>query len=43
VQYGGKDTRNNLQIVCAECHSVIHRTREAFGRYERRGPSRANM
>ena len=36
VQHGGEDTRDNVQIVCAECHSAIHRTREAFGRYERR-------
>jgi 5-methylcytosine-specific restriction endonuclease McrA len=33
VQHGGTDTRDNIQIVCAECHSAIHRTREAFNRY----------
>ena len=33
VQNGGADERDNIQIVCKECHSKIHRTREAFNRY----------
>lgn len=33
VQNGGVDERDNIQIVCKECHSGIHRTREAFNRY----------
>jgi 5-methylcytosine-specific restriction endonuclease McrA len=33
AQHGGADMRDNIQIVCAECHSKIHRTREAFNRY----------
>jgi 5-methylcytosine-specific restriction endonuclease McrA len=33
VQNGGTDERDNIQIVCKECHSGIHRTREAFNRY----------
>jgi hypothetical protein len=33
AQHGGGDMRDNIQIVCAECHSAIHRTREAFNRY----------
>jgi hypothetical protein len=33
VQSGGIDDRDNIQIVCKECHSGIHRTWEAFNRY----------
>jgi 5-methylcytosine-specific restriction endonuclease McrA len=33
VENGGADERDNIQIVCKECHSGIHRTREAFNRY----------
>ena len=33
VQNGGVDERDNIQIVCKECHSGIHRTREAYNRY----------
>jgi 5-methylcytosine-specific restriction endonuclease McrA len=33
VQNGGAHERDNIQIVCKECHSRIHRTREAFNRY----------
>lgn len=33
AQNGGVDERDNIQIVCKECHSGIHRTREAFNRY----------
>ena len=33
VQNGGVDDRDNIQIVCKECHSCIHRTREAYNRY----------
>ena len=33
VQNGGVDVRDNIQIVCKECHSGIHRTREAYNRY----------
>jgi 5-methylcytosine-specific restriction endonuclease McrA len=34
VQNGGVDECDNIQIVCKECHSGIHRTREAFNRYK---------
>ena len=34
VQNGGVDERDNIQIVCKECHSGIHRMREAFNRYK---------
>ena len=33
VENGGLDERDNIQIVCKECHSDIHRTRESFNRY----------
>ena len=33
VQNGGVNERDNIQIVCKECHSGIHRTREAYNRY----------
>jgi 5-methylcytosine-specific restriction endonuclease McrA len=33
VKCGGKDERDNLLIVCKECHSGIHRIRESFDRY----------
>ena len=34
VDNGGPDDRDNIQIVCKECHSGIHRIREAFNRYK---------
>jgi endogenous inhibitor of DNA gyrase (YacG/DUF329 family) len=33
VKNGGLDERDNIQIVCAECHAEKHRKREAFNRY----------
>ena len=33
VENGCPDDRDNIQIVCKECHSGIHRIREAFNRY----------
>ncbi len=33
AQHGGADLRDNIQILCTECHSAIHRTRESFNRY----------
>lgn len=34
VQEGGTDELPNLQLLCAECHSEVHRRREAFLRYK---------
>jgi 5-methylcytosine-specific restriction endonuclease McrA len=34
VKDGGQDERNNIMIACKECHSGIHRIREAFNRYQ---------
>ena len=35
VKDGGLDERDNIMIACKECHSGIHRIREAFNRYNR--------
>lgn len=32
-RHGGLDERSNIMIACKECHSGIHRIREAFNRY----------
>jgi 5-methylcytosine-specific restriction endonuclease McrA len=36
VRHGGTDDPVNLYLACGECHSEIHRRREAFNRYENR-------
>ena len=33
VKDGGADVRDNIMIACKECHSGVHRIREAFNRY----------
>lgn len=33
-KHGGIDHRDNVQIVCAECHAAVHRLREQVNRYE---------
>lgn len=43
VQNGGADERDNIQIVCRECHSAVHRKRKSYNRYgvftdDRNGP-----
>lgn len=37
VVEGGTDDPANLQLLCKECHSEVHRRREAFRRYQ--GPT----
>lgn len=34
VKDGGTDATEYLQLLCAECHSEVHRRREAFRRYQ---------
>jgi 5-methylcytosine-specific restriction endonuclease McrA len=34
VKNGGTDVRDNLMLLCAECHAEVHRRREAFDRYK---------
>lgn len=33
VAEGGTDALENLQLLCAECHTDTHRRRDAFSRY----------
>jgi 5-methylcytosine-specific restriction endonuclease McrA len=33
VEDNGSDDPENLQLLCAECHSLVHREREKFARY----------
>ena len=36
VEDQGTDETHNLMLLCSECHSEVHRRREAFDRYENR-------
>jgi 5-methylcytosine-specific restriction endonuclease McrA len=31
---GGKSETDNLMVLCSECHTDVHRRREAFTRYQ---------
>lgn len=33
VTDGGGDDRDNLMLLCGECHAEVHRRRESFRRY----------
>lgn len=33
-KHGGVDHRDNVQILCGECHAAVHRLREQVNRYE---------
>jgi 5-methylcytosine-specific restriction endonuclease McrA len=34
AQHGGIDHRDNVQILCDECHAAVHRTRGQLHRYD---------